>query len=138
MYTWHNNDIDIQKYLHIGPYNCEYDFRLYFVNSINSNQKIFIAKLKQPDENNSVVCWCRINKNTNTFTAWVCNPKYRNMGYTSEMVEAILNDLNIEKTSARIDSRNIASQKVAEKSGFIYTAVYPSTNRCMNEYVYKK
>lgn len=133
MFSW-CNDADIQKYLHI-PCKSECQFRLYFVNRINHNQKIFIAKLKQPNDDNSVICWCRINPIGKVSIMWICHPNYRNKGYITEMVKAILDSLSIGEISAFINSKNIASQKVAEKLGFIPTSTRPVSNGFVQVYV---
>ena len=123
MFTWHE-DKEILRYLRSGSYMLETDFKQSMM-----KKNIFIAKLK--NDNNQVVCYCRVG---NTFT-WVCNPKYRGNGYTAEMLSAIINTFGLRNIIARIDSRNIASQKVAEKVGFIRVSLPHNQN--MYEYIYK-
>lgn len=136
MFIWHN-DAEIQKYLPPKPFKLEYDFRLSMVNCINRGQKIYIAKLKESVDN-VVVCCCHLKENT--FVQWYCNPKYRNNGYVTEMISAIIDALRLDRATAiAIDMRNVASQRVAEKAGFVRTDVRSvSATKTIYEYTYKK
>ena len=131
MFLW-NDDVEIQKYLHMGLLKSEYNFRRYFVNMMNSGQKIYIAKLKNTS-NNDVICCYRIV--AHNFSIWFCNPKYRGNGYTSEMVSAIINALDLHNVTAHIDSKNIASQRVAEKAGFTLVDARPNSKGLTQIYV---
>lgn len=134
MFEWHT-DKAIQTYLHIGPFNQEYDFRLFYVKAINRGQKVYVARLNSSpiDE---IICCCRIVGDS---FIWMCNPKYRGNGYTAEMLSALLKELSLYQAVARIDSRNIASQRVAEKTGFVRSPIRQfSDNKIIYEYIYQK
>jgi RimJ/RimL family protein N-acetyltransferase len=69
----------------------------------------------------------------------MCNPKYRNKGYTTKMIKYILNLLPFETIIANIDSKNIPSQRVAEKCGFIKDPIRRfHSDRIIYKYVYTK
>lgn len=131
IFLWHD-DVEIKKYLHMGLLKSEYDFRRYFINMMKRGQKIYIAKLKNTS-NNDVICCYRIV--ANNFSIWFCNPKYRGNGYTPEMVSAIINTLNLHNATAHIDSKNIASQRVAEKVGFTLVDIRPNSKGHTQIYV---
>ena len=125
MFIWHN-DNEMIKYLHSDVYNTESSFRC----SLLGGKNIFIAKLK--DGGDQVVCYCRVGHSV----IYACNPKYRGNGYTAEMLSAIINTLGLRNVIARIDCRNIASQKVAEKAGFVRIPL--TQNQTMYEYIHRK
>ncbi|MFN7116837.1 MAG: GNAT family N-acetyltransferase [Saprospiraceae bacterium] len=58
---------------------------------------------------------------------YLLHPKYWNQGFASEIVAYLVpycrEQLKLETIGATCDTRNIASQKVLEKNGFILTAI---------------
>lgn len=125
MLEWHEN-ADVRAYFSWRSYKTEYDFRNFIEQRINHGYKVFVGKFEQNTE--EVICYCFVINNT---FSWLCNPKYRGNGYTAEMVNFVFDELGLEKAIAHIDKTNKASQRVAEKAGFI---CYSETC-CTYEYI---
>lgn len=125
MLEWHEN-ADIRAYFSWRSYKTEYDFRSFIEQRINHGYKVFVGKFEQNTE--EVICYCFV---INNIFSWLCNPKYRGNGYTVEIVNFVFDELGLEKAVAHIDKTNKASQRVAEKAGFI---CYSET-RCTYEYI---
>jgi RimJ/RimL family protein N-acetyltransferase len=133
MFTWHN-DAEMQKYLRIGPYESEQDFAQWCVRVSKAPQKVFVSKLKN-DSQSEVVCCCRV---VGDCIMWFSNPKYRGCGYTSETVLAVIEALALPEMRTQIDSCNVASQKIAEKAGFVYVSTrYIGADKLIYQYVRK-
>lgn len=63
---------------------------------------------------------------TQGLIGYLLHPQYWGQGFATEIVAYLLpycrEQLHLEKISATCDTRNIASQRVLEKSGFVQTA----------------
>lgn len=126
LFLW-GEDKESENYLH---WNKQNNFNLFVASRIMDLQygKAFIAR--QKENINNIVAYCRIS-NPNTVLInkqwiltptilWITNPLLRRQGLTTEFLSAVLEYLNLPICCVVIDNKNIASQKLAEKLGFIY------------------
>lgn len=122
--SW-SQDVEIQFYLHLCP--------TLISNILHSNAQIFYYTAINSQD---IICCCWLFNNQ---MSWMCNPKYRNCGYMTTLLQKVLDMLSIDKIEANIDSKNIASQRVAEKCGFIKEPIRKFyTDKIMYKYVYTK
>ena len=134
IFNWYNNK-ENKKFLHYIPFNDLNSFQYYLNNFVQGDSLYFIATL-QNEMTEDVVCCCRL---FGTSLAWTCNPMYRNCGYMTEMLETIVSNMPLNSYKANIDIDNIASQKVAEKIGFIKQPIRQFLpNAIRYQYIYKK
>ena len=120
-------DIDIKSYLYLSPPQI-----LNILQTFQQNLQTFCSI----DEEQNVVCVCWICNNQ---ISYMCNPQCRKQNYATITVQQVLKNCSNHYVEAHIDSRNLASQRVAEKCGFIKDPIrifYP--DRIMYKYIYIK
>lgn len=129
MLEWHEN-ADIRAYFSWRSYKTQNDFQDFIEKRIKNGYKVFVAKFESGTK--EVVCYCFVYNN---IFSWLCNPKYRGNGYTAEMVSFVFDKLGLEKAVAHIDKTNKASQRVADKAGFICYSETEQKGKVIYEYI---
>jgi RimJ/RimL family protein N-acetyltransferase len=103
---------------------------LWIENFKKNNNKFFLIKI-----NNKNIGYIRIEKNNNFLnTSWALDKKYHGSGYMTTALKAVTDYSinNISRFKAFILKENLASIKVAKKSGF------KKMNLKRNFYVFQK